>query len=230
MTKLSPSLVKPFLAPNHVTNIDGLPLVEMPAKVHTRRMAVFISGDGGWRDVDKRVSEKLQQLGVSVVGWDSLRYFWRRKTPDQAAADLSAVLSTYTQKWNCDQVALIGFSFGADVMPFLYDRLDEEWRKRVAQISLMSPFAAADWEIEVSGWFGSGPTAAATPLAPALGPIPGDRVQCFYGNLEKDNSCGLFAAKGADLFEKAGEHHLDGDFDLVARQIFEGFERRTTKP
>jgi type IV secretory pathway VirJ component len=127
-------------------------------------------------------------------------------------------------------VALVGFSFGADVMPFLYDRLDEQWRKRIDLISLLSPFTAADWEIEVAGWFGAGPSSAATPLAPALGPIPGDRVQCFYGNQEKGNSCALFAAKGADLFEKEGEHHLDGDYDLIARQIFEGFKQRTAGP
>jgi type IV secretory pathway VirJ component len=224
------ALLKPFLAPDPATTIESLPLVEMPASPHTRRMAVFISGDGGWRDVDKRVSEKLQQLGVSVVGWDSLRYFWRRKTPDQAAADLAAVLSAYTQKWDCDEVALIGFSFGADVMPFLYNRLDEEWRKRVALISLLSPGEAADWEIQVAGWLGAGPSSEATPLAPALGSIPGDRVQCFYGNLEEGNSCGLFAAKGAEIFEKAGGHHMDGDYDLIASQIIEAFTRRTARP
>jgi len=224
------ALLKPFLAPEPVTTIEGLPLVEMPAQTHTRRMAVFLSGDGGWRDVDKRVSEKLQQLGVSVVGWDSLRYFWRRKTPDETAADLAAVLSAYTQKWDCDEVALIGFSFGADVTPFLYDRLDEAWRKRISQISLMSPGVAADWEIQVAGWFGAGPSSAATPLAPALGPIPGEKVQCFYGKLEENNSCGLFADKGAELFAKEGRHHLDGDYDLIARQIFEGFLQRTARP
>ena len=224
------ALLKPFFAPDQIKTVDGLPLVDMPAIPHTRRMAVFISGDGGWRDVDKRVSEKLQQLGVSVVGWDSLRYFWRRKTPDEVAADLSAVLSAYTKKWDCDEVALIGFSFGADVMPFLYDRLDEGWRKRVALISLLSPGTAADWEIQVSGWFGGGPSSAATPIAPALGPIPGASVQCFYGKLDKGNSCDLFRDKGAEIIEKSGNHHMDGDYDLIARQIFDAFTRRTAGP
>jgi type IV secretory pathway VirJ component len=60
--------------------------------------------------------------------------------------------------------------------------------------------------------------------------MPGDRVQCFYGNHEPDNSCGLFAAKGAEIFEKEGQHHLDGDYDLIGQQIFEGFKRRTAGP
>ncbi|HXT05666.1 MAG TPA: AcvB/VirJ family lysyl-phosphatidylglycerol hydrolase [Roseiarcus sp.] len=220
-------LVRPFLAPVKAATVDGLPLVELPASPRTRRMAVFISGDGGWRDVDKRVSEKLQSLGVSVVGWDSLRYFWRRKSPDEVAADLAAVISAYMRKWDCDEVALIGFSFGASVMPFLYDRLDPSLRADVAMISLLSPGQAADWEIRVAGWFGAGPSSAATPLAPVVAGLPGARVQCFYGDRDAESSCGLFAAQGAEVFKKHGDHHMGGDYDLIAKQIFDGFSRRT---
>src|SRR6185437_6256578 len=221
------ALTPAFLAPLKAATVDGLPLVELPASPRTRRMAVFISGDGGWRDVDKRVSEKLQSLGVSVVGWDSLRYFWRRKSPDEVAANLSAVLSAYTRKWGCDEVALIGFSFGARVMPFLYDRLDPSLRADVAMISLLSPGQAADWEIRVAGWFGAGPSSAATPLAPVVAGLPGARVQCFYGDRDAESSCGLFAAQGAEVFKKHGDHHMGGDYDLIAKQIFDGFSRRT---
>jgi type IV secretory pathway VirJ component len=215
------NLIRPLLAFEDATSVANLPLVELPAAPRTRRMAVFISGDGGWRDVDKRVSERLQQLGVSVVGWDSLRYFWRRKTPDETAADLASVLNAYEQKWNCDEVALIGFSFGADVMPFLYNRLDADLKQRVALIALLSPARAADWEIQVAGWFGAGPSDAATPLAPEVPSIPGNRVLCFYGVSDPDAACSLFAPGGADIVEKQGDHHMNGHYDLIGRQIFD---------
>ena len=60
-------------------------------------------------------------------------------------------------------------------------------------ISLLSPGQAADWEIQVAGWFGAGPSSAATPLAPAVAELPGERVQCFYGDRDAENSCALFA-------------------------------------
>jgi type IV secretory pathway VirJ component len=221
-------LAQPLLAPEQAATVAGLPLVEMPASPRTRRMAVFLSGDGGWRDVDKRVSEKLQQLGVSVVGWSSLAYFWRAKTPEQTAADLSAVLDAYARKWDCDEIALIGFSFGADVMPFLYPRLDAGLRRRIVEISLLSPGEAADWEIQVAGWLGAGPSNAATPLAPAVAAMPGERVQCFYGDRDRGNSCRLFAARGAEMFEKHGDHHLGGDYDLIAREIADGLQQRAS--
>ncbi|TPK10203.1 hypothetical protein FJ543_21975 [Mesorhizobium sp. B2-5-7] len=42
-------------------------------------MAIVLSGDGGWHDLDKTIAEELQSRGVSVVGRDSVRYFWKKK-------------------------------------------------------------------------------------------------------------------------------------------------------
>ena len=105
------SLVAPHLVQDDFSRVGGLPLIELPASKPSGLMAVFLSGDGGWRDIDKTIAENLQSLGVSVVGWDSVRYFWQSKTPQQTAADLSAVILDYSAKWHADKVALIGFSF-----------------------------------------------------------------------------------------------------------------------
>lgn len=55
--------------------LGDLPLVEMHAP-GSDRLVVMLSGDGGWRELDKGIAAQLQQQGVSVVGWNSLRYFW----------------------------------------------------------------------------------------------------------------------------------------------------------
>lgn len=75
------TLLPPLLAPvatARVAGIANLPLIELPAEHRGPFLAIVLSGDGGWRDVDKDVAEKLRSEGVSVVGWDSLRYFWRK--------------------------------------------------------------------------------------------------------------------------------------------------------
>ena len=82
------ALVRPRLTPTTTptpTGIAKLPLIELPAEPSGPLLAIVLSGDGGWRDIDKNVSEKLQSAGVSVVGWDCLRYFWSRKSPEQVA-------------------------------------------------------------------------------------------------------------------------------------------------
>jgi type IV secretory pathway VirJ component len=75
-------------------------------------MAVVMSGDGGWRDLDKAIAENVQRDGAPVLGWDSLRYFWRRKIPQQTANDPTAVPGMSMAKWHASKVTLIGYSFG----------------------------------------------------------------------------------------------------------------------
>jgi type IV secretory pathway VirJ component len=222
------SLIAPHLAPDNFATVAGLPLIELPAEPRTRAMAVFLSGDGGWRDIDKTIGENLQTMGVSVVGWDSLRYFWRKKSPDETAADLAAVIRTYGAKWRADKVALIGFSFGADVLPFVYNRLPPPLRERVAMITLLSSSRAADWEIRIVGWLGAAPSSEATPIEPAIRQISGKKIQCFYGDQDTNSNCAALASSGAEVFEKHGLHHFDGNYGLIAHEIADGLRRRVS--
>lgn len=144
------ALVERYMGAAAKRGVDTLPLVELPSDRPSRVMVVFVSGDGGWRDLDKTIGEKLQALGVPVVGWDSLRYFWSRKTPEQTTADLTAILAAYGAKWHADKVALVGYSFGADVLPVVYNMLPAAYRERVAMISLLGLEPKADWEIHVA--------------------------------------------------------------------------------
>ena len=190
-------------------------------------LAIVISGDGGWRDLDRTIAEKLRSQGVSVVGWDSLRYFWSRKTPAQVARDLGAVIDTYTARWGASKVALVGYSFGAGVLPFAYDRLPPEAKQRVVQLSLLGFDSAADFEISMMGWLGAPPTENALPTKPALAPIDPSMIQCFYGRDDGDSLCPLLAKTDkAEVIETQGGHHFDGDYDALAEDILKGFRRR----
>jgi len=122
---------------------------------------------------------------------------------------------------------LIGYSFGADVLPFLYDRLPQESKQRVAQISLLGLSSAADFEIKVTGWLGASHSKAAQPTQPALAPIDPALLQCFYGEKEEDTLCPLLAGRGAEAVRTTGGHHFDGDYAALARRILAGLNART---
>ena len=222
------ALLHPFLRPGATApkaGIANLPLVELPAEPRGPLLAIVLSGDGGWRDVDRAIAQKLQSDGVSVVGWDSLRYFWSKKSPEQTARDLGAVIDTYTSRWGASKIALIGYSFGADVLPFAYDRLSPEAKVRVVQLSLLGFAPAANFEITVSGWLGAAPDKDALPTEPALVPIDMTMVQCFYGANEDDSACPLLTGK-AEVIRVPGGHHFDNDYGALARRILDGFRRR----
>jgi type IV secretory pathway VirJ component len=121
---------------------DGRPLNSFPSKLrgwpipYRDEPGQCDSGDGGWRDIVKTIAQKLCSDGVSVIGWDSLHYFWSRKSPAQIANDLSMVIEAYPSRWGISKVALIGYSFGTGILPFAYERLTQEAKQRVVQISL----------------------------------------------------------------------------------------------
>ena len=57
--------------------------------------------------------------GVSVIGFNSLKYFWNARKPDEMAHDLERTLTHYAAKWGADKFIVVGYSIGADVMPFM---------------------------------------------------------------------------------------------------------------
>ena len=223
-------LIRPRLALPPSDSVADLPLVELPVDDKTPRadgmMAVVLSGDGGWRDLDKTIADDLQNEGVPVVGFDSLRYFWRKKTPEQTAADLAQILETYSAKWHADKIALVGYSFGADVLPFVYNLLPEKLKHEVVLVSLLAFETRADWEISVSGWLGAPPTDAAVPVEPAVSEMPGSLLQCMYGEEEDDTACPPLQARGAEVVKTTGGHHFDKDYDALAARIFKAFKER----
>lgn len=59
----------------------------------------------------------------------------------------------YRQKWGTQRFVLVGYSFGADVLPATYNRLPEAEQKRVDSIMLLAlPAAAVLRSMSMAGW------------------------------------------------------------------------------
>lgn len=199
---------------------DAPAVVELPAKPSRDAMAIMLSGDGGWRDLDKTVAGLLQAQGVPTVGLDSLRWFWSPRTPEETGAELARLIDLYAARWGVRRVVLAGYSFGASVIPAAFAAMPPEAQARVAAIALLAPGETADWEITVSGWLGSA-SGAATPIADPLKALPQDRLLCIYGEKETDSACPALAGSGATLVRTAGGHHFDGDYAALAQHILD---------
>ena len=134
------------------------------------------------------------------------------------------MLRHYFAAWNRRRVLLIGYSFGADVLPFVVNRLPPELRERIVSVSLLGIDAHASFEVRVSDWIGSdhgGP-----PTVPELSEVRHVPVLCIYGEGELDSICPALAGGSGIVPEQIGKgHHFSGDYALLAERIL-AFTRR----
>ena len=210
-------------------SVADLPLVELPAKGAGDNLAVIISGDGGWASLDKEVGGELVAAGVPVVGWNSLQYFWTARTPDSTAADLGRAIRHYLTVWDKQRVTLIGYSFGADVLPFLVRRLPEDLRSRVDLVVLLGPGRTASFEFHVTEWLGT-VAKDELPVAPEIEALSGPRVLCYYGEDESDSACLRVKKGAAEMRPSKGAHHFGGDYKGLAKSILEAMTVRAGTP
>jgi len=202
-----------------IPEANDLPLVELPSTIPTTRheMAVLISGDGGWAELDKRVAEGLAGAGVPTVGLNSLRYFWTPRTPESAASDLARVITHYSAAWHRDRVIVIGYSFGADVLPFLVNGLEPSVRAQIANVVLLGLGTTAQFEFHLAEWLGQsgGPEYSTVPEVNRL-TMP---VTCVRGADEDDSACGLIKNPHAHVVTVGEGHHFGGDYERLVNVI-----------
>ncbi len=202
------------------TGGNSFPVVEVPAKNPNETVTLFYSGDGGWRDLDRAVAGLMAEQGYPVVGVDTLRAFWSSKTPEQSAAQLAAIMAYYRTTWKAEKFVLAGYSFGADIMPAVYNRLSETDRDSVALLVLLALGKKADFEIHVSGWISK--SSNGLPILPELQRIAGKKIFCIYGQEEKnDSACAALSTPGARLLGLPGGHHFDQNYPKLTSRILD---------
>jgi len=200
-------------------SLADLPLVEVPATGNGDVFAVLLSGDGGWAGLDKDVAAALAAQGISVVGLDSLRYFWTARTPDSLAADLDRVLRYYAATWHKSHAVLIGYSQGADVLPFAMNRLPAASRAVVERTVMMGLGENASFEFHFTNWLGAD---SGLPILPEVARLDAGSTLCLYGKDEGDSLCPKVPAGHVQAVQVAGGHHFSGAYDSLARRITAG--------
>jgi type IV secretory pathway VirJ component len=213
-TRTSSARLKPPPA-----SLSDLPIVEVPAGGADRSdaFAILMSGDGGWAGLDQDVAAALSANGIPVVGLDSLRYYWTARTPEGLAADTDRMIRYYLAQWGKQRVLLIGYSQGADVLPFAVNRLPAATRAHVALTAVMGMSEHALFEFHLTSWVSDATSGPAT--LPEIDRIAGMPVLCIYGAEESDSLCPKLDAGKFKIVKLKGGHHFDGDYANLARQI-----------
>jgi len=156
------------------TGLEKLPLLRFNSKNDTANYFVILfPGDGGWRDVMNTVTKGLMQRGVNVVGFNTLPYFRKKKSPAQIASDIEKVMDHYMTVWKKKYVVLGGYSFSAEMLPFAYNAMDVKYQDKILQLILLAPSHLADFKIGTLFMY---PASRSTPLLPELQKIDPNKM------------------------------------------------------
>lgn len=202
-------------------DLGELPMVELPPPEHPADyFAIVLSGDGGWASIDKQIGDELVKSGVPTVGFNSLQYFWRKRSPDEASTDLERMIRHYQRVFHLQKVILVGYSRGADVLPLMASRLPAATLDQVRLMAFLGLEHETNLEFRLGDWLGAQHDASYK-LLPELEALRGRPMLCVYGTREGDTLCPDLPAGLADVVRIEGGHHFDGDFRGLARLILD---------
>lgn len=222
---LDPGLLDQLSADNADSQ---LPLMTVPSTADrpSKTMAIMLTGDGGWAEIDKGIATILAEKGIPTVALDSLSYFWKKRTPDEAARDIENTITEYLEKWDKKQVILIGYSFGADVLPFIANRIHPEHRKDIALIAMLGIGKSAAFEFHLSNWVDIDDSAGRLPLPPEVRKMDWARSVCIYGFADKDADCAALGELGVKVISITGDHHFDEKYNDVVQHILDNIDTK----
>jgi type IV secretory pathway VirJ component len=206
--------------------LGDLPVVEVaaqPGSPPSDSFAILMSGDGGWAGLDQDIAAALSAKGIPVVGLDSLRYYWTARTPESLAADTDRMIRYYLSHFGKKRVLLIGYSQGADVLPFAVNRLPDATKSQVALMAILGMSEHALFEFHVSSWISDDNSGPLT--LPEVNRITGMPVLCIYGEDEHDSLCPKLDARKFAVVRVKGGHHFDGNYAGLAGQILAAAKR-----
>jgi type IV secretory pathway VirJ component len=200
-------------------DVTDLPLVILPATKSSDRFAIMLSGDGGWRRIDDKVTDTLRSEGVPVVGFLTPGYFRTRKTAAESACALERVIRFYQIEWKRRSVILIGYSRGADVLPFMAGRLPSDIRQSVTAIALLGLEPTIDFRYHPSWIPFFHVHEPQFPVAPEMERLRGLKVLCFFGEKEKHSICRTLDPALVTAVHEPGSHHFAGNYRGIAETI-----------
>ncbi len=120
---------------------------------------------------------------------------------------------------------LIGYSQGADVLPFVVNRLPAHMRARIRLTALLGLGVRAVFEFHLSNWLSGSDDDDTLLIAPELQRMTGMRTLCVYSDeveeMEDESACSDVQSSTLRAVNLPGGHHFGGDYDRVAALILE---------
>lgn len=205
----SPRVQKFSSIPYNITNAK--------TQITDGAVALILSGDGGWFSFEQAIADKLGANGVPTIGIDTRKYFWNRKTPEKTASDVAELLNYYGRVWDKKKFVLIGYSQGAEIVPFIITLLPQQIKSGVMSAVLLSPAETTDFEVHISNMLDLGNKQNTYNVIEEIKKLEKINTICIYGQNEKSPMPGLLKSSSAKFVFIPGDHHYHGNSTLIVK-------------
>jgi len=196
----------------------NLPIKEWAASSHDKPLLFYISGDGGFNKFSNDLCESLNEKGFDVVALDSKSYFYNKKTPEQTAQDIAGFLTNILNGRESNQVVFIGYSFGADVLPFVLNRLPENIHDKVVVSFIMASSGSTDFEIHWLDMLG-GNKKRNMDVVTEINKLLDEKIVIITASDDNNLDIKSISLKNYTRVVLPGGHHFDGDTDEIVQKI-----------
>ena len=206
---------------NNINKPDNLPVILTNTKLRNTDMplALLISGDGGWYSFEQSIANKLAEIGIPTVGLDSRKYFWNRRSPEETASDMTAILKYYSRELGREKFLLVGYSLGSEIVPFIINRLPENMKSMVTSAVMLSPETTTDFEIHISNMLGMGNRQNTYNVLDEIKKIKTVPSLCIFGKDEKSEVPGLLVNTQVKISIIPGDHHYKSNVPLIVETM-----------
>ena len=204
-------------------NLSDIPVSVFKSKQQeaAKPLIIYVSGDGGENTFSTDIVSTFNSQGYPVIFFNTLKYFWKKKDPSQAAADFEKVIGYYKNELNRGKIWLIGYSMGASVLPFIYNRLSSQTQALINNIVFISPSEKTDFEVHVSSLFSKdkGESVAAE-MSKIAKPF-----MIIQGSDETDMmNTGMLDKRKFSFLVLKGGHHYNANTDLMVKSIIQNIK------
>ncbi|MFP3599078.1 AcvB/VirJ family lysyl-phosphatidylglycerol hydrolase [Chryseobacterium sp. SIMBA_029] len=196
---------------------------------HTDKPIIFyISGDAGFNSFSKGLNNDFHTLGYDVFALNTKTYFWNKKTPKQTSAEIEWYINQQLNGRKNQKVILVGYSFGADVTPFVYNHFTGHLKKKIQHIFIIGPSKTTDFKIHLNEYFGMEPKGSMA-VVPEINKIHTVPVTLILSNFEFLHFPYQQITLGSNYQMKhiQGNHHYSGNTKLLSGYIQKVLENKT---
>ncbi len=191
----------------------------------SKPLVIFFTGDSGRSFFDEKLTDSLCANDIPLMCINSYKYFRKRKTPQQTLDSILPYIELNLKKYNRRKFIFAGYSFGSEVVPFLYNLMSNEWKEKVEFIVLLSPSYNSDFEIHFLDQIGLNSRRWPYDVLHEILKIDDKKIIVFWGKDERKFEKKEFTKHNITVHHlKGGHRHIDVKpvIDEINERIEEG--------